>query len=301
MIDKFDLVMWTRNGAKTLPFVLKRISEVIPDECVNNRVVVDDQSNDKTVEIAESYGWNVVLNEGTGISDGANTALKHVNSEYFISFEQDLLLSSDWWEKIPSYLENPNVAAASGMRFADKPAGIRKLQQYVARKYRGEAELASWLRTRKPAAFTLGKTLDNTIYRTQVIKAIGGFPKMNVNAGVDAVLAYKIEQANYNWVVDYAVQSVHLRQGLKQELRHQYWYATQLYDIWKGIQSVTNRPPPITKNGILFRFCVSPFTGLFIALKTTESTRAFIHPLVRFYYVKGLLEASKFTTKSGTL
>jgi glycosyltransferase involved in cell wall biosynthesis len=292
--------MWTKNGAKTLPFVLKRISEVIPYEFVNNRVIADDQSTDDTVEIAKSFGWNVVFNEGIGISDGANTALKHVTSEYFISFEQDLLLNSDWWEKIPSYLENPKVAAASGMRFADKPAGIRKLQQYVAHKYRGEAELASWLRTRAPAAFTLGKTLDNTIYRTQVIKMIGGFPKMNVNAGVDAVLAYKIEQANYRWVVDYTVQSVHLRQGLKQELQHQYWYATQLYDIWERIRSVTNRRPPITKNGILFRFCISPFTGLFIAFKTKEPTITYVHPLIRFYYIKGLLQASKFKTKSET-
>jgi glycosyltransferase involved in cell wall biosynthesis len=290
--------MWTKNGAKTLPFVLKRISEVIPNEFVNNRVIADDQSNDNTVAIAESFGWSVVPNRGTGISDGANTALKHVTSEYFISFEQDLLLTSEWWKKIPSYLENPRVAAASGMRFADKPAGVRKLQRYVAKKYRGEAELASWLRTRKPAAFTLGKTLDNTIYKTDVIKKLGGFPKMPVNAGVDAVLAYKIGQAGYNWVVDYAVQSVHLRQGLKQELQHQYWYATQLYEIWEKIQTETNKPPPITKNGILFRFCVSPFTGLFIAFRTKEPTITYIHPLIRFYYMKGLLEASKFKTKS---
>jgi glycosyltransferase involved in cell wall biosynthesis len=290
--------MWAKNGAETLPFVLKRISEVIPNELVNKRVIVDDQSKDNTVKIAKSFGWNVVFNEGKGISDGANTALKHVTSEHFISFEQDLLLASDWWKKIPSYLENPSVGAASGMRFADNPIGVRKLQQYVAKKYRGEAELSSWLRTRQIAAFTLGKTLDNTIYKTQVIRSIGGFPGMRVNAGVDAVLAYKIGQSGYHWVVDYTVQSVHLRQGLKQELRHQYWYATQLYEIWKRIQTETDRPPPITKNGIIFRFCVSPFTGLFVAVKTKEPTITYIHPLVRFYYMKGLLEASKFTTKS---
>jgi hypothetical protein len=37
-----------------------------------------------------------------------------------------LLLAYDWWEKIPPYLENPKVAAASGMRFTDKPKGVRK-------------------------------------------------------------------------------------------------------------------------------------------------------------------------------
>ena len=56
------------------------------------------------------------------------------SSEFFISFEQDLLLARDWWDKIPSLLDNSKVAAASGMRFADKPEGVRKLQQYVAKK-----------------------------------------------------------------------------------------------------------------------------------------------------------------------
>jgi glycosyltransferase involved in cell wall biosynthesis len=292
-LGKVDLVMWTKNGARTLPSVLKRIAEVIPDNSVNKRVIADDKSTDNSTQIARSYDWVVVPNEGAGVSDGANTALKHVEAEHFISFEQDLLLARDWWDRIPRYLENSKVAAASGMRFADKPVGVKKLQQYVAKKYRGESELASWLRTRQMAAFTFGKTLDNTIYKTKIIRDLGGFPKMKVNAGVDSVLAYKIAQMNYDWIVDYGVQSIHLREGLKQELHHQYWYATQLHEIWKRIETETNRPPPITRYGVVNRFAVSPFTGIFIAFRTAEPSIVYIHPLIRLYYLKGLLEASR--------
>ena len=293
MIGKVDLVMWTKNGAETLPFVLKRISEIIPIEFVNNRIIVDDHSSDETRSIAQNFGWQIVFNEGTGISDGANTALKNVESECFVSFEQDLLLARDWWGKIPNFLEDPQVAAASGMRFADKPRGVRKLQQYVAKKYRGEANLASWLRNRKTSAFTLGSTLDNTIYKTEIIRAVGGFPKMHVNAGVDSTLAYKLKQSGYRWVVDYDVQSTHIRKGLKQELQHQYWYGTQLYEIWRKIEEDTNQRAPMTASGIMYRFLISPFTGLFVALKTEEPTITYIHPLIRFYYMKGFLEAMK--------
>jgi glycosyltransferase involved in cell wall biosynthesis len=292
-MEKLDLVMWTLNGASTLPSVLKRISEVIPCEFVGKKVIADDRSSDDTKKIAESFGWTVVFNEGKGISDGANTVLKHVTSEHFVSFEQDLLLASDWWAKIPPLLEKPRVGAASGMRFADKPRGVKKLQQYVAKKYRGEAYLASWLRARQMAAFTLGKTLDNTIYLTKAVKSVGGFPKIKVNAGVDTTLAYRIQQAGYYWIVDYNVQSVHMRKGLRQELKHQYWYATQLNEIWSRIEKETNKPPPITRYSIMSRFVTSPLTGLFVAFKTREPTIAYIHPLIRLYYMKGYLESER--------
>jgi glycosyltransferase involved in cell wall biosynthesis len=285
--------MWTKDGEATLPVVLKQIEHAIPKEYVGKKIISDDGSTDKTREIAKSFGWTVVSNEGKGISDGANTTLKHVEAEYFISFEQDLFLNPDWWRKVPPLLADPKVAAASGMRFADKPTGVKQLQKYVAKKYRGESQLASWLRSRQMSAFTLGKTLDNTVYKTSVIRSIGGFPKMPVNAGVDTILAYKLHEAGYQWIVDYNVQSIHIRKGLMQELHHQYWYGTQLYAIWRRIESETNRAPPVTKFGIIYRFFTSPFTGVFVAFKTREPSIAYIHPLVRLYYMLGLLRAQR--------
>lgn len=128
LIGKVDLVTWTKNGAETLPLVLKRIDETLPSEFINKQLIVDDQSTDNTREIAKAFGWAVVSNEGKGISDGANTALKRVESEYFVSFEQDLLLARDWWEKIPPYLSDSRVAIASGIRFVYYPPVPKKLQ-----------------------------------------------------------------------------------------------------------------------------------------------------------------------------
>jgi glycosyltransferase involved in cell wall biosynthesis len=293
VIGKVDLVMWTKNGAHTLPAVLKRISEVIPVVFVNQKIIADDRSTDNTRKIALSYGWNVVLNQGKGISDNANTALTHVSTKFFISFEQDLLLARDWWDKIPRHLEDSNITVASGMRFANKPIGVRRMQQYVAKKYRGEAELASWLRGREMAAFTLGKTIDNTIYRTAAIRAIGGFPKLPSNSGVDTILAYLLSNQGYSWFVDYDVQSVHLRKNLHQELRHQCWYAKQLNDMWMQIEKMTRaHRPPVTKFDVLYRFGLSPFTGIFMVVKTREPSIAYIHPLIRLYYLIGYLSSN---------
>jgi glycosyltransferase involved in cell wall biosynthesis len=83
---KFDLVMWTKNGEKLLSSVLDRIDSVIPYECVNQKILVDDHSNDRTVEIARDFNWTVYENPSTGISAGANEALRRVKSPLFISF-----------------------------------------------------------------------------------------------------------------------------------------------------------------------------------------------------------------------
>lgn len=288
---KVDIVSWTKNGAKYLPTVLKRLEEVIPSEEVHRKILVDDHSTDATIEIAKDFGWEIYFNPSTGISVGANYALSKVDCEYFISIEQDLLLAKEWWPKIPLYLNNPKTAAASGMRFASQPPGVTKLQRYVAKKYRGESTLSPWLRSREMSAFTLGKTLDNTIYRTSVIRAVGGFPKMRVNAGVDTVLAYMLQDAGYQWSVDYNVQSIHLRAGLKHELRHQYLYGTQLKEIWRKIRENSTAEPPVNRFSVLSRLFTSPFTGIFVALKMREPTIIYIHPLIRFYYTKGLLNS----------
>jgi glycosyltransferase involved in cell wall biosynthesis len=285
---KVDLVMWTKNGSRTLPRVMTRIDKVIPEEFVNRRLIVDDRSTDDTKEIAESFGWHVVNNEGTGISDAANTALKNVSEDYFVSFEQDLLLSYDWWEKIPPYLKEDRVAVASGMRFASKPAGLRKLQEYELARTLGESKILEWLRAGEAAVFTFGKSLDNTIYKTRILRLLGGFPKMSTNSGVDTVLAYWLRQAGYHWIVNYCVQSVHLREALKQELYHHYSYGSEIREVWRKIEDETGKSPPRISN-LVYHFFISPFSGSFIALKTMEPSIAYIGPLLQFYSLKGLL------------
>ena len=93
MVGKVDLVMWTKNGAATLPDVLKRIDEAIPNENVCSKILVDDHSTDRTAEIAQGFNWVVYQNPGGGVANGANEALRHVSRDFFVSIEQDLILS----------------------------------------------------------------------------------------------------------------------------------------------------------------------------------------------------------------
>ena len=54
----------------------------------------------------------------------------------------------------------------------------------------------------------------------------------------------------------------------------------------------TNIPPPVTKLGVIRRFVMSPFTGLFLAVQTREVT--VLHSSVdQILLYEGLLQSSK--------
>jgi glycosyltransferase involved in cell wall biosynthesis len=279
-LDKVDLVMWTKNGARTMRPVLRRIQEVIPAAQVNQRIIVDDQSTDGTPKIAESFGWQVVPNEGKGISDGANTALKRVKTPFYVSFEQDLLLAKDFWEKVPRFFLDPQVAVASGVRYVYYPEGLKKIEQYSVRLYRAQD-------TGKMYAQNV-KTLDNTIYRTEVIRSLGGYPSFPSSVGVDQGLSQLVFKAGYRWRVDYDVTSVHLRNGLKEELAHNYWYGCNSDEVERKMFHRNANTQLMIR-----RFLTSPVRGLQIAVRMKAPDAIYIYPLMRLSFVRGVFNQRK--------
>lgn len=255
---KLDLVMWTKNGEKTLLAVLNQISLVIPSENVGKRIVVNDASVDGTKTIAKIWGWRVVDNEGSGISDGANTALKLVETEYFASFEQDVVLNLDWWRNIVPLLKEEGVAIASGVRLPAFSKSLLKINEVSLEKARR-------------LGFPYFKTLDNTIYKTSIIRELGGFPKTRMN--VDTVLAKQIKDASLKWVVDADTVSIHLK-SVWDEARSQYFYGLM------GKSSLLEDAA---------RVAFSPFRGLEVAWKKKCAQITFVYPLLRLSHFLGVL------------
>jgi len=274
---KVDLVIWAKNGSATLPRVLKRINEVIPKEVMHNRIFVDDNSTDDSKEIADSFGWKIYDNEGKGIGDGANTALRHVTTPYFISVEQDVVFAQDWWEKIPPHLNKPKVVAAQGIRLPDHPV-LHKLQEFRIERYK----------TLK--GYKITQSIDNTIFKTKVIRELGGFPYLP-GAGVDSILVQKVFRAGYQWITDYNVISVHLRKSVWQDVKHTYWYG-------RAASIVSRFDPNVNFRRVVAMFFFSPIRGLQIALKKNCPQIVFVYPLMRFMALKGYMDGRKNREKT---
>jgi glycosyltransferase involved in cell wall biosynthesis len=274
--------MWTFNGEKTLSIVLNRINKIIPKDVVNQKLIIDDGSRDNTVAISKKYGWTALKNEGKGISDAANTALKHVETPYFCSFEQDVVLSSDWWNKVSTLILNKDgVGAACGLRFLPRNNFCFSIEPYQL--------------TRKDVDFYggYGKTLDNTIWNTEALRSVGGFPKVNF-AGIDTFLFHLLELKGYNWLVDYDVRSLHLHYGgLLNEFKHYYFYGLSLPEIYSHLKNFSfYENENLTR--LLLRFAKSPISSFKMALRMHDSRLMFSYPIIRLCWLLGYIRGTSW-------
>lgn len=262
--------MWTLNGEATLPKVLGQIDKAIPCEVVGQRIAVDDGSTDRTVEVLVGHGWQVFKNRGKGICDGANTALGLVWTRLFVSFEQDVLVSSRWWCEVFPLIRQSAVAVASGLRLPSDPV-LRKLGECWAEKH---------FHSSNDRDFKLGMTLDNTVYRTDVLKSLGGFPRGHGNVGIDLALFARLRALGLRWAVNKDVVSVHIRKGIRDELRHQEWYARN----WRFSSKVS-------RFNVFLRFAYSLFSAFPVVLKTREPRIFLVYPAIRFCFLRGVLKS----------
>ena len=270
MNEKLDLCLWAKNGGSKLDLVLKRINQVVPKEIVNNRFVVNDHSFDSTPLSIHRNGWTQILNEGHGISDAANLALKNVETEWFASFEQDILLSPFWWTKVLQ-LVTDKVAAISGIRFLAQSNLCYNIERYNSIYQKG-----------------YGKTLDNTLWNTDALHSVNGFPKMK-KAGIDTYLVEKFRAKGLKWIVDYDVQSLHLHQGLLNELKRYYFYGQSLPELYNKLSCGFD-----DDWSLLLKLLKSPISSLKMSLVMKDSRLMLSYPLVRLMWLMGYLREKGF-------
>jgi len=265
-IGKVDIVMWAKNGADCLPKVLSRIDKVLPKKNVSQKILVDDHSTDATVKIAKDFGWSVFANPRAGIPSGAAEAFRHVQTDYFISVEQDVVLAENWWDKITHYMEDPIVGSAQGIRVP-----THKLLRVLEDWQKGGNEKRTYV------------SMDNNLFRTKIVKVLGGFPRI-CPVCTDTVLMKKMEEAGYKWIIDPSVVSFHLRDNLKKAEDH--------YQKLNFLCARTRYCSPNEKLRLskLIRILVtSPLRATQVAVKTNCAPIVLAYPLSRVHKIGACL------------
>jgi len=271
---KVDLCMWAKNGERFLPYVLRTIDQVIPEESICRRIFVDDHSIDDSRNIAKDFNWEVFINPKSGIGSGANEALKHVKQNYIVTVEQDVLLNKQWWDKItPQILSGARILTVEGLRIATNKT-VRIMEQlecadkyHLLKNFRGTISVDPRLEA------LVSFSLDNNIWNVKNLKSLGGFP--NYPISTDRRLKALALKNGYEWKVDPNVVSLHLRGGIIDYNRH---HRTRC-----RLEECTPNDYLLnyTFSELIWLFLVSPFGGIRLVLKTKHPNMLFAHPLQR--------------------
>jgi glycosyltransferase involved in cell wall biosynthesis len=110
-------VLAALNEEEGIGLTIEELRQYVPNVMI---LVVDGKSNDRTVEVAESLGAEVILQEGKGKGDAIGKAINYVGSnvKYVVFTDADYTYPAAFVPKMIRILEeNPKVGMVCGNRF----------------------------------------------------------------------------------------------------------------------------------------------------------------------------------------
>jgi glycosyltransferase involved in cell wall biosynthesis len=267
---KVDLVIWTLNGEATITRCLDNIATAVPASVVCHRYLIDGGSVDATRDIAEKFGWTVVIARKRGIPFQANQALSLVDTPVFASFEQDVGLNPAWFSTLmPRLVSHPEVAVVQGLRAATGSRYLEAIDRYIVR----HGLVPAWV-----------YSIDNNLYRTEAVRSVGGFPE-DFPMSTDGALRNNLFRKGWKWRVYNDMVSRHYRDSFVGQIRHSVLQTAVGKVLWETYPEY----PASTKFG---RLLATPITGARMASEAHSPGVFFGYPLLRVVKVFGRLIGS---------
>lgn len=123
---KIDVTIATKNNQDTIGEVLKAIKLYIP----YNRIILVDDSNDRTPEIARELGAHVYRVEGKlGIKRIMQAKL--AETEFIASIDSDIVVYPNWFSELERHIRADGVASCSGQLDSDFKRVFNDYQEYM--------------------------------------------------------------------------------------------------------------------------------------------------------------------------
>jgi glycosyltransferase involved in cell wall biosynthesis len=120
---RLAIVIACLNGERRLPGLLQSIRDQEYDQSLIDVVLVDDDSSDRTVEVAKSYGARVLRNGDRNIERGKSIGFQATTDEYVMFIDDDNRLPHPRWlgRAMEALVANPDAVGVQAAWFRVKP------------------------------------------------------------------------------------------------------------------------------------------------------------------------------------
>ena len=193
-MDSVDVVLLTKNSEKVLEKCLTSVYENVP---VNQLIVIDGYSTDKTIDILSSFNRKyhnvkIIYDKGTRAT-AREKGIQQVKTDWFMFIDSDVVVCKNWYQKALKHL--------------DKSAGgVWGIEVWSTIQSEATLKMFLWV-TRK--IFDLRGGTHDTLVRTDLVKDIV-IPK-NLHVFEDAYIKDWINKKGYKVVACYNPYCIHYR------------------------------------------------------------------------------------------
>jgi glycosyltransferase involved in cell wall biosynthesis len=181
---KIDVTIASRNNQDTIEKVLKSIQKYLP---YNNIILIDD-SNDKTPEIARNFGAQVYRVEGR-LGQKRIMQAKLATTEWIACIDSDVVLYPNWFAELHRYIKDNKVSSCSGHLESSFSNSFSVYQNYM--------RFCSGFRMR--LTNRLG-AMSNVLMRRDCLLSCETHLQ-NVHAGEDTVIGRILKNQGYHHVL----------------------------------------------------------------------------------------------------
>jgi len=126
-----SVVIPTYNEEKNIERCLKAFEEQTIPRGDFEIIVVDGQSKDRTVEIAEQYADKVIQQVSKGVGGARNDGAKIANGDIIVTTDADCIPYSEWLEVAQKHFDNEEVVAVTGFLDPFDYSGMRNYETYL--------------------------------------------------------------------------------------------------------------------------------------------------------------------------
>src|SRR5258708_16066345 len=111
-------IVVTRNSASSLEHTLRSIQQQTWSDGYIQTVVVDNDSSDDTLAIAQDFSWVKTLPQraNNGFAAGNNVAIHHAPADYYMLVNPDVILHQNWLLKMMEALEADLTVGIAGSK-----------------------------------------------------------------------------------------------------------------------------------------------------------------------------------------
>lgn len=144
-----SIVIAAYNEQETLGQCLQSILEVEFDMTLLEIIIVDNNSTDKTYEIAKNFPVRIVRENKKGASFARNTGIDHAKNDIIVFVDADVYVERDWLRNLVKPFEDKEIGSVGGKIL---PAHSRLISNYFSRSILGRYQCHNHRRYEKSYA-----------------------------------------------------------------------------------------------------------------------------------------------------